>query len=222
MTCRSRCPPPLSDGSGAASVTEASCSHGCAIGLSKAPGARRTRLNFLDIPLSSFLMACAASSGRRCDLGDVRYDHDIALYRHILALARRHRPDPAAADGRIGQAAGRRGAWRRAVGPGHARRDTRGRVITIGAKLQSKALQSQSGGLAASLLDAIASGARDAGTKSPSPDWCAEPIQASSGFHLCIWPQAGQRNGTATQGRLLSRTHSVLSPVETGAPVRGH
>jgi len=32
--------------------------------LSKAPAARRTRLNFLDIALFSFLMACAASSGR--------------------------------------------------------------------------------------------------------------------------------------------------------------
>jgi len=34
--------------------------------------------------------------------------------------------------------------------------------------------------------------------------------------------RAGQRSGTATHGRLLSRTHSVLRPVGTGAPVRGH
>src|ERR1700721_538852 len=82
--------------------------------------------------------------------------------------------------------------------------------------------QSQSGSLAPPLPDAITSGIRDAGKKFPSPDGREEPIQASSGFHLCIWPQAGQRNGTATQGRLLSRTHSVLRPVGTGAPVRGH
>src|SRR5262245_65067219 len=30
----------------------------------------------------------------------------------------------------------------------------------------------------------------------------AQPIQASSRFHLCIWPQAAQMNGMATGGRL--------------------
>ena len=40
--------------------------------------------------------------------------------------------------------------------------------------------------------------------------------------HLCICPQAGQRTGIGTRGRLLRRTHSVLRPVEIGVPVRGH
>src|SRR5260370_13102636 len=79
-----------------------------------------------------------------------------------------------------------------------------------------------SGVLAPLPLDAANNEARDALSKFASLDCRAEPIQASSGFHLCIWPQAGQRNGTATLGRLLSRTHSVLRPVGTGAPVRGH
>ena len=48
------------------------------------------------------------------------------------------------------------------------------------------------------------------------------PIHASWDSHLCICPQAGQRTGIGTRGRLLRRTHSVLRPVEIGVPVRGH
>jgi len=47
------------------------------------------------------------------------------------------------------------------------------------------------------------------------------PIHASSGFHLCVPPQSGQRERIA-RGRLESNTHSAFRPVETGSRVRGH
>src|SRR5262249_32751393 len=48
------------------------------------------------------------------------------------------------------------------------------------------------------------------------------PTQASSRFHLWVWPHAAQVSGMATGGRLSSTTHSALSPVGTGLRVRGH
>lgn len=50
----------------------------------------------------------------------------------------------------------------------------------------------------------------------------AQPIHASSRFHLCIWPQAAQMNGMATGGRLSSTTHSAFNPVGTDLRVREH
>jgi len=47
------------------------------------------------------------------------------------------------------------------------------------------------------------------------------PIHASSGLHLCVPPQSGQRERIA-RGRLESNTHSAFRPVETGSRVRGH
>jgi hypothetical protein len=47
------------------------------------------------------------------------------------------------------------------------------------------------------------------------------PIHASSGLHLCVPPQSGQRERIA-RGRLESITHSAFRPVETGSRVRGH
>ena len=47
------------------------------------------------------------------------------------------------------------------------------------------------------------------------------PIHASSGFHLCVPPQSGQR-GRIARWRLESITHSAFRPVETGSRLRGH
>ena len=66
----------------------------------------------------------------------------------------------------------------------------------------------------------IAATAERSTRKSPDASF-GGPIHASSGFHLCVPPQSGQRERTA-KGRLESNTHSAFRPVETGSRLRGH
>jgi hypothetical protein len=62
----------------------------------------------------------------------------------------------------------------------------------------------------------------DSHTGEVAPRRWSNAIHASFGFYLCTKPHTGQRNGTATEGRVRNTTHWVFRPVETAVRVRGH